>query len=232
MIFMTGDKHGAHDIHDLNTENFPEQKGLTKQDYVFVTGDFGLVWNNNKEDRYWQKWLHEKSFTTLWIDGNHENFDLLDTYPVTQWNGGKVHMINDSLIHLMRGQIYTIDGKSFFTFGGALSIDKGLRKVGQSWWEQEIPNQQEMEEGLRNLEKHHWNVDYIVTHDCPTSAYLKMSRFMTLYGITTNLNSYFDNIEAMVQFKHWYYGHYHRDEVVDEKHTLLYHKKIKLQEEK
>lgn len=32
MIFVTGDTHGEHDIHKLNTIGFPEQKGLTRDD--------------------------------------------------------------------------------------------------------------------------------------------------------------------------------------------------------
>lgn len=43
MIFITGDVHGEIDIHKLNTKNFPIQRELTKDDYVMVAGDFGLV---------------------------------------------------------------------------------------------------------------------------------------------------------------------------------------------
>ena len=90
MIFVTGDTHGEHDIHKLNTIGFPEQKGLTRDDYVIICGDFGVVWNDDACDRYWLEWLENKPWTTLWIDGNHENFDLLRKYPKEQWNGGMV----------------------------------------------------------------------------------------------------------------------------------------------
>ncbi|WP_260504042.1 hypothetical protein [Paenibacillus illinoisensis] len=73
---------------------------MTKDDYVIIVGDFGLIWDGSNEDRYWLKWLDKtKSFTTLFLDGNHENFDLLEQYPVENWNGGKVHRINKSVIH-------------------------------------------------------------------------------------------------------------------------------------
>lgn len=49
--------------------------------------------------------LECKSYTTLFVDGNHENFDRLSDYPIDTWNGGKVHKIRPSVIHLMRGQI-------------------------------------------------------------------------------------------------------------------------------
>ena len=67
--------------------------------------------------------LECKSYTTLFVDGNHEKFDRLSDYPVDTWNRGKVHKIRPSVIHLMRGQIFEIDGKSIFTFGGASSHD-------------------------------------------------------------------------------------------------------------
>ena len=49
-----------------------------------------------------------------------------------KWHGGKVHKINDSIIHLMRGQVYNIDNNNIFTFGGAASVDKEFRKENVS----------------------------------------------------------------------------------------------------
>lgn len=98
---------------------------------------------------------------------NHENHDALDAYPVEFWNGGKVHKISDSIIHLMRGQVFTIEGKKFFTMGGAESHDKIYRKEGISWWPREMPSNDEYEEGLANLDKVNNQVDYILSHCAP-----------------------------------------------------------------
>lgn len=38
---------------------------------------------------WWRSWLNDRPFTTLFVDGNHENFDLLNAYPVENWHGGK-----------------------------------------------------------------------------------------------------------------------------------------------
>jgi hypothetical protein len=70
------------DISKLNSKNFPEQKTLTGDDYVMICGDFGGVWDGGREEMYWRRWLDNKKFTTLFVDGNHENFDLLDTFEV------------------------------------------------------------------------------------------------------------------------------------------------------
>ena len=47
MIYVTGDIHA--DPRRFDTSNFPEQKEMTKNDFVIVCGDFGLCWE--KEER-------------------------------------------------------------------------------------------------------------------------------------------------------------------------------------
>lgn len=138
MIYMTGDTHGSIDIQKLNTKNFPKQKKLTKQDYIIICGDFGNVWyppnsKGYKEDKYWLRWFNNKSFTTLFVDGNHEGFPTLNLYPTVPFCGGMAGQIDSSIYHLKRGEIYTIEGKTFFCFGGAQSHDRAYRKEGVSW---------------------------------------------------------------------------------------------------
>ena len=74
----------------------------------------------------------ELPFSVLFVDGNHENFDLLNSYPVEIWKGGKVHRVKPNITHLMRGQVFEIEGKTIFTFGGATSIDRDFRTEGMS----------------------------------------------------------------------------------------------------
>lgn len=231
-MFITGDLHGEIDINKLNTKNFPIQKNLTKDNFLIVAGDFGLVFDKSRQQKYWQEWLGKKNFTTLFVDGNHENFDLLNEYPVTEWCGGKVHKITDSIIHLMRGQVFTIKGQKIFTFGGAESIDKMYRMPRMTWWEQEMPSHAEYEEGLKNLEKHNWEVDYIITHECSNQTFNKLAEILfnshEKLDLSIALKKYFDVIEEKVKYKHWYFGHYHASLSIDEKHTLLYREIKKL----
>ena len=100
-IYITGDTHG--DFTRFKEELFPEQANMTKDDYVMICGDFGGVWDGSEEEQRWLDWLEERPFTTLFISGNHENFDLLAEYPRSQWNGGEVQRIRPSVIHLLRG---------------------------------------------------------------------------------------------------------------------------------
>ena len=77
MIILTGDTHA--DFRRFNTKNFPIQRQMTKEDYVIICGDFGGIWDaggESKEERYWLDWFESRSYTLLFVDGNHENFDV------------------------------------------------------------------------------------------------------------------------------------------------------------
>lgn len=229
MIYVTGDTHGGIDVKKLSNKRFLANKQLSKNDYVIVAGDFGFVWDGSREDLYWLNWLKEKNFTTLFVDGNHENFDLLNSYPVQNWNGGKVHFINGSVIHLIRGQVFNIDGNKIFTFGGANSSDKEYRKEGKSWWKQEMPSVEEYSEGMENLKKENWTVDYIITHTCPASILqLVNDRFNKTKEIT-EIHHYFEKVMNQTDYKSWFSGHDHVDTSINEKHRILYQDLIKLE---
>ncbi len=220
-IFITGDTHCDYDWHKLNTTNFPEQKNLTKDDYVIITGDFGGVWGQDKTDKYIIKTYEKRNFTTLFVDGNHENHDALDGYPVEEWHGGKIHRISNTVIHLMRGQVYEIGGKTFFTMGGAQSTDKIYRKEGISWWARELPSDEEYSEAISNLEKHDFKVNFIVTHCAPEDYayyYTDMDISRKINKMTTFLSGLITEYD--ISFDGWYFGHYHEDIDFDSFHCL------------
>ena len=221
VIFVTGDTHIPIDIRKLNVGNFRKQKELNKNDFLIICGDFGGVWAGREKDKYWLDWLDQKNFSILFVDGNHENFHSLDEYPVEDFNGGKVHKINDSVFHLMRGQVFTIEGLKFFTMGGANSHDKAYRKEGISWWPEELPSVSEYEEAIRNLDTHDWSVDYVITHCTADSVQEEIS---SRYE-HDQLTRFFEvRVKNDLRYKHWYFGHYHEDMPIDDKHTCMYHK--------
>lgn len=220
MIYVTGDTHIPVDISKLNTAMFPQQQALTVKDYILICGDFGGIWDDSNEERYWLRWLNNKSFMTLFVDGNHENHKMLnENYPIIEFMGGKAHRISEKIHHLMRGQVFTIDGLDIFTMGGASSHDKERRIEGVSWWPQEMPSKQEYQEAAVVLESHGWNVDYIITHCAPDSI---QSRVAQDYE-KNELTHYFEKIREKTTFKKWYFGHYHVDKQVDDKFTCIYY---------
>lgn len=251
-IWITGDIHGDPTRFSMN--NFYEQKEFSNKEdnIVIVCGDFGLVWNytgEDKNEKYWLNWIERKPFTVCFVDGNHECFDRLNAYPVEEWNGGKVHKIRQNVIHLMRGQVFTIEGKRFFTFGGASShdisagildiddpdfkkkkkeLDKkyALYRVNHvSWWKEELPSEEEMQEGINNLEKHNWEIDYIITHSPPASVIALLGHGLYEQDILTK---YLEEIRCKTDYKRWLAGHMHEDRAINEKDILLYEQIIRI----
>lgn len=226
MIYITGDLHGSHDIAKLAENNFKEQNGLTRSDYLIICGDFGLRWCDSEDERFWLKWLDKRPWTTLWIDGNHENFDMLKRYTVEDWNGGKIQRITDHILHLCRGSIFDIDGKRIFAFGGAESHDKEYRKPHESVWEEELPSYNEIEGAHKALEQVAGKVDIIITHSLP--GRIQNELFSDGQYKLNRLTDFFDEVDEKVDFRLWFSGHYHLSGWYDEKHILVYNDIVKL----
>ena len=219
MIYVTGDTHGERARWD--EKYFPMVNTLDEKDYVIVCGDFGFLFRGtqNPEEAEFLNELEQKKFHILFVDGNHENFPLIFSYPQEEWNGGKVHRIRKNILHLMRGQVYSIDGKTFFTMGGAYSIDKAFREEGISWWPEELPSEEEYDEAINNLEKCNNKVDYIITHAAPEDT---MSVFHKDHLEELKLNFFLEWVRENVEYRHWYFGHLHQDADLWRNQTVLW----------
>ena len=221
MIVVTGDTHIPIDAEKLVGAHSPLLSRLTKEDYLIVCGDFGGVWNGSTEENLYLDLLNDMNYSLLFVDGNHENFDLLNTYPSKRWKGGMVGEIRPTVFHLKRGYVFSIDGLRIFTFGGAYSIDKPYRKESISWWKEELPSKTEIERALGNLETIGNRVDYIITHTAPRD----ILRDVFGYGYIEDeqeLLSLFEFLKNECDFKHWYFGHVHKDIKIDNRFTALY----------
>ena len=237
MIYITGDTHGR--FRRFGQKYFP----ATAEDYLIICGDFGGVWDDSKEERYWLDWLDDRPFKTLFVSGNHENFELLAELPVKEWNGGKVQFVRDNVIHLMRGQVFEIEGSTFFTMGGATSHDikdgilepddpdfknkvKRLCDIGGmfrinhfTWWKQELPSAEEYAEAEKNLDARNRKVDYIITHCAPTSVEDILGK--GFFG-KDKLTDYLETVRQTCKFRTWFFGHYHASKMLNEQMVLIY----------
>lgn len=207
MIYLVSDPHGGQDMEGLNACLSLFQPG----DLILILGDMELHFRDTQANREFTKWFESLGANIAFIDGNHENFDHLYSLPVEYWNGGKVHRLSPSIVHLMRGQIYDIGGKTFFTMGGCKSTQKW--KDAGLWWPQEDPSADEIGLAYENLKKHGNHVDYVLSHkyalpdgNCDP---------MTLAGLTRY-------IEENVSYTHWYSGHWHKTAHLDAKHTFVF----------
>lgn len=220
-IYVTGDTHGKATRFSAHKWKFG--KTLSRDDIVIVAGNFGFVWDGSKTDSYWLDWFESKPWTTCFIDGNHENHDLLSRYPVFTWNQGDVHVVRPHVLHLMRGEVYSIDGTTIFTMGGASSHDMEFRKEGKTWWRSELPNNAEHEHARKTLEEAEWKVDFVITHDAPSNIALELCAICERDFYPTNpLQRFLEELSEHVQFKRWIHGRYHLDRKIDKRHRAIY----------
>jgi len=232
-VFLTGDTHNVIDVDKV--VRFDDH-GLTRDDYLIILGDFGFIWTPPctlesagedaylawQEDERWLDWFEARPYTTLWIDGNHENFDLIEQYPIDTWHGGRVQRIREHVMHLMRGETFDIDGSIFFAMGGAHSIDKAKRTEGESWWSQEVPSPEERDYAEKQLEARNWHVDYVLTHDAPSAALREIDPDWPFILKPDDNTDWLQSLADRLSFKRWFHGHCHVDRWWDTRFTGLY----------
>lgn len=214
MIYLISDCHGGENI--LGIERYLEL--CTDSDLLIILGDVGLSFGNTEENQYFTNWFLSLNKPIAFIDGNHENHSFIDSFPSDIWCGGDVHRLSDTIVHLKRGNIYTIGGKTFFVMGGCKSSAK-WKEMGL-WYEGEEPTSAELSLAYKNLNKINNNVDYVLTHkyaDCRNDEF----DTLTLEELTRH-------IDKNVTFKHWYSGHWHYTKFIDNRHTVVYDKPIKI----
>ena len=252
MIYITGDSHGKeskfanfykNDKSGIVNNYMKGESGWGRDDKVIICGDFGYIWFDDSfpELKSYNNLvldiLAKKPYEILFVCGNHENFDELYGYPEVIRYGNKVHKIRDNIYHLERGRVYTIEGKTFFTFGGGYSTDKAERNAKGlnqdpneplSWWKEEMPSQEEYDRGVKALEEVNFKVDYIVTHTAPTMIIKEwimkkpsMASILKLESDDEKLRNYLDEVWGAVQYKKWFFGHWHIDEEINEKARAL-----------
>jgi hypothetical protein len=212
MIYITGDTHGDIDFEKLKA--YFAHRYSSPKDVLIILGDAGIIWSKSEE------YTSEYSVlgpTVLFIDGNHENFDLLNKFPVVEICSGKAHYINEKIYHLCRGEIFKINGLTFLAMGGARSTDRQYRKEGESWWKDEAITEEDMANAQKNLERYGYSVDYVLTHCAPSKVVTNR-----LYLESDNNTDLLQDLMAQITYRHWYFGHYHRDLRVDSKFRCFY----------
>jgi len=217
MIYITGDTHG-----DEARLSPAVLKKLHEGDTLIICGDFGFIWDNSKKEQKALKNLGSRKYNICFIDGAHENFELLNAYDQGNWNGGRVHHITGNLYHLMRGQVYNIQGTTVFALGGGESPEVEMRYGGEFWLKDQLPTQAELLEGVNNMEKMGFGVDMILSHE-PSSKIKGLLKLSDLDSVRiTALNSYLEELSRLCKYKKWYFGSVHMDKFVSKTQTAVF----------
>lgn len=236
-IFITGDKHGTFSP----LFGLAEHNALYPEDILLIAGDAGYVWDERTATHVGTL---EQLFpgTVAFVDGNHENHALLNAMPVESWFGGRVHRVGERVVHLMRGELYAIYGQNLFAFGGARSVDVDRREDGFSWWKQEgaswwpeeEPSAEEISYGQRQLEAHRGEIHYVITHETPLLARASITRSKIIdpdYQLPALFDRWYELLEDAPQFRKWYCGHMHVDQLITPRLRVVYNNILPLGEE-
>lgn len=238
MILLTGDTHGdVRRFANSKVKQAIRSESLAPLTHSIILGDFGLIWSGapTAYEQYWIEWLDKKPYETLALLGNHENYERIYNLPQVERYGSPVYRVAERVFILQHGRKYTIDGKSFFVFGGADSIDKQYRKDRITWWAEEIPTTTDFYRGLQVCEENDFTFDYVLTHTAPTTAVATLKRissstffegsdYYELKGgdpTTKMLEAFAEKMRCT----HWYFGHFHSNITFisnDIDYTLLY----------
>ncbi len=222
MLYFTGDTHGEQER--LSKAALRE---LSPGDTLIICGDFGFIWDHSAKEQKFLDKLTKYRFNICFLDGTHENFELLETYPVVNFCGGAAHRIRRNVFHLMRGQIYEIEHKTLFTLGGGeppesqMQEDEELDAVRA-----EIPDKNEMLFAVENLQKHDYKVNYIATHEPPAS----IRDFLALSEMNRRemsaLGAFLDELSKSASFEKWYFGSMHIDKHISRSYTSVFRELI------
>ena len=216
MVYVTGDTHA--DILDPRWDWF--EKHLTSNDILIITGDFGFDWDCNIQKEWWN---FRHNYTVLFCDGNHENYDILKDLPTIEKFGDVVGEFGNKTYRLFTGHMYVIEGKKYFVYGGAASIDKKWRVIEEIknnsprtlWWSDEVPSEETFELAKKTLSENDYSFDYFISHTC--NPELK-GPILNTYKV-----DFYDPTENMIQGIEWlikenngswkqsFFGHFHRN---------------------
>lgn len=137
--------------------------------HVIQVGDFG-VWRDNNHQKFLKRVNETAKMFDIhiyFVDGNHEDFPHLYSYPLAE-DGTRT--VRSNIHHLPRGFRWNWEGVDFLAMGGAYSVDRKWRTLGHSWFEEELIS----EDDIRNAFLPHLasgvRTDVLVSHDSPAGA--------------------------------------------------------------
>ncbi len=214
MLYVTGDIHA-----DIRRLKGRAAKQLKKGDILLVCGDFGFLWDGSPKELRLLDWLGKRPYQILFVEGTHDNIDLLSGYPEKTLYGGQVRRVSGNCCQLLRGECYEIEGKRVFALGGGESTDMDIRVEGETWWSRELPSAEELAHARETLASLNQQVDYIITHSvAPT-----VNKFLDREQMQINLLlAFLNEISETVQFKRWYFGSCHLDKAIPPKYCAVY----------
>ena len=214
MIYVTGDTHGDYDSLIKRGVN-----KLKKGDKLIITGDFGFIWDGSEKEQKNLSKLSKKKFDILFVEGAHENRELLEKYAEADLYLGKAIKIAHNIYCLKRGEIYKIDGKTVLAIGGGMPpMSDDPADTGST------PTDDELRYAVDNIQALGRKVDLIITHEAPASVKKLIDRTAQI----NDLNIFLDTVMHNTRYGHWYFGNLHSDRDISDKLTCVFEELYKI----
>lgn len=230
-IYLTGDTHG--EVFERIVQ-LKRNYDLTKdENLLIVLGDFGLIWDDKwwKQVKYIERYIKDNhlNLEIISVKGNHENFDIINTFPKIQKYNSELIKVSDRISFFENGNIYHIDNNIFAVFGGALSIDKAYRTEGKTLWADEIPSKETMQKFVDELDKYNTEKLILLTHTTATNEIYYLDMYPMEGKLSDDVAQYLQFIKDNYKFKAHLHGHFHCEKYVKETNsTCLFKSIIKL----
>ena len=211
MIYITGDTHG--DLEDFQSRKIGR---LKKGDKLIICGDFGFLWNNTKEEQKALQKLAKKNFDILFVEGAHENFDMIYNCKEVDLFKGRGYKIDRNIYCLKRGEVFEIENKRIFALGGGTDTEP----LDDSFMDSKsLPSDDEYQHAVDNLNRYHRDVDLIITHEAPASV----KRLVNRNAYINDLNLFLDTVLHNTRFSNWFFGGLHADRQISNNMYCTWH---------
>ena len=212
-VMVVGDTHGgSNGGHGFVPGRFVEYKAkLCKDlgvDRMIIVGDFGM-WPGHGGILFLDdlnEIARKYEITIFALRGNHDDktqWDyLIDSPSATRDGSGFTYVRSNVLIAPTYHQ-WKWAKKRFAIVGGAVSIDRGHRVVGKSYW----PDEALTDDEVKDIEKYKGPaIDYLFTHDCSDHTLMPW----IVPDLESKLNRQrIDKVIAALRPRFHFHGHMH-----------------------
>lgn len=200
---VIGDVHGAWgNAEDIINEAITKEGPL---DLIIQVGDMGFGMPGVRP------WTFSPPCPSLWIDGNHENYFMLNKRDVPNFGYDPYHILwpqewatfLETWEYMPRGTVR----EGILFIGGAASIDRHYRTEGVDWWPEENISYQDEERTLKAIEEYDGPIHTVISHTCPLS--FRMAPVLHGPEFATGNRKFLEHIRQVVMPQRWYFGHFH-----------------------
>lgn len=217
MIYITGDTHGEFG----RFMRFCQIADPATTDIMIILGDAGFNYSGNIYDEERKAYMNSIGMTVFSIHGNHEMRPTdVPGYKTMQFHGGTVWYEDKypNLLFAKDGEIYRLGEYNCIVIGGAYSVDKYWRlRDGRKWFANEQPSDEIKTYVEAQLEARDNKIDIVLSHTCPLK-YEPREVFLSGLDQSTvdsSTEEWLDAIEAKLDYKKWYCGHFHTSKRID-----------------